>query len=111
MVRISVDCTMAPCRNKVENAIREFIVKLHFENKSLREIGKIVGKSHPTVQSIINKYKTHRTVNNLPGTGREKILLIQTERYIVREIKQFPKTSIPKLTHDITGSSQMLQTS
>lgn len=93
---------MAPRGKHTDISLRNLIIKLHFEGKSLREIGKIVEKTHTTIQSIINKQKTHGTVENLPGRGRKKILSVQTQRYIVRKIKENPKASIPKLTEEVT---------
>lgn len=94
--------TMAPRGKQVDIAVRNLIVKLKSEGKSFREIGKIVGKPHATVQSILNKQKIHGTVENLPGRGRKKKLPVQCQRFIVRKIKENPKTSVPKLTDEVS---------
>lgn len=92
---------MAPRGKDVAIATKELILKLHSEGKSLREIGKIIGRTHTTVQSLINKFKNHGTVETLPGRGRKKILSSYNKRYIERKIKENPKISLPKLTEEV----------
>jgi transposase len=97
---------MATRGKEVDFALRELAVKLHGEGKSLRKIAKTIGKPHSTVQSIIEKYKIRFTVKNLPGRGRKKILTAEDHRYIVRQIKKNPKTSVPKLTENVSNTIQ-----
>ena len=47
-------------------------MKLICEGKSLREVAEIVGRSHLTVQYIINKYKNEGQLENIAGRGRKK---------------------------------------
>ena len=95
---------MANKRKQTDILIRNLIVKLYSQGKSFRQVGKIVGRTHSTVQKIINKFRYDGTVRNTPGRGRKKILSNTDER-ICRQIKINLSTSVRKLTLD--GSSRI----
>ena len=61
-------------KHNMSNDMRELIIKLYKEKKSLCQIAKIVGKTHSTVQSIVKKFEMTGSVNTLPRSGRPKIL-------------------------------------
>ena len=56
-------------KHHMSNDMRELIIKLHKEKKSLPQIAKIVGKTHSTVQSIVKKFEMTGSVNTLPRSG------------------------------------------
>ena len=60
-------------KHRMSNDMRELIIKLHKEKKSLHQIAKIVGKTHSTVQSVVKKFEMTGSVNALPRSGRPKI--------------------------------------
>lgn len=80
--------------------MRELIIKLHLEKKSLREIAKTVGKTHSTIQSVIKKFKNTGSVDTLPRKGRPKILSSRDKRNIIKKIVINPRLSAPKLAAD-----------
>lgn len=82
--------------------IRRIIIDLQKKGKSLREIGKIVGRSHNTVKNIIDKYAKHHTLENLAGAGRPKRLSITDERAVVREVKENPTSSAVKISEKMS---------
>lgn len=88
------------------NETREIIIELHKKNKSLREIGEIVGRHHCTVKKIIDKYANHLTVENLPRPGRPKRLTATEVRAVVREVKANPVSSAVQLAKNITETSR-----
>uniref|UniRef100_A0A0K8UV17 Transposable element Tc1 transposase n=1 Tax=Bactrocera latifrons TaxID=174628 RepID=A0A0K8UV17_BACLA len=86
--------------------VRKLIIKLYLENKSLREIGKVVGKSHSSVQTIIKSYINTGNLHSKPRSGRPKILTPREERNIVTVVSANPIISAVKLTQDIYDSTQ-----
>ena len=77
---------------------RKIILKLHNQCKSLRQIADIVNRPKSTIQSIIDKHCETQCLMNKPRSGRPSLLSDQDKRYIVREVKKNPFTSVPKLT-------------
>jgi len=74
--------------------LRKSILKLHLENKSYREIGRIIGKSPSTIHSVIKKYlNTGELAANHGNSGRPKILTPREERKIVSTVLQNPRTT------------------
>lgn len=91
-------------RKETDISTRTMIISMCCRGKSLREIAAAVGRTHSTVQKIVNKWKHEGTIKNLPGRGRKRILSPADERVIVRTLRKNPKTSIPKLTSEVAGS-------
>lgn len=81
--------------------IRELIIKLRKDGKSLRVIAGIVNKSRSTVQYIINKYQQTNSLENRKRTGRPTKLEHHHERAILKVIRSEPKTSARKLANMI----------
>ncbi|KAK3507235.1 hypothetical protein QTP70_011919 [Hemibagrus guttatus] len=67
------------------------IVAAHKSGKGYKTISKCFEVPVATVQSIIKKYKTFRTVKNLRGRGRKPKLTPVLARRIVRELKKNPR--------------------
>jgi len=74
---------------------RKVIIRLHNQCKSLAQISKIVGRARSTIQFIIDRFCTQKTVKNAPRSGRPYILSKTDEKFIVRLIKKDPKISAP----------------
>ena len=54
-------------------SIRQLII-FHYQNgKLLREIGKIVNRTHSTVQGVITMYKKQKVLETKPETARKNI--------------------------------------
>ena len=81
--------------------IRELIIKLRKDGKSLRVIAEIVTKSHSTVQYIINKYQKTNSVENRKHTGRSAKLEHHYKRTILEIIRSEPKIIAPSLANMI----------
>lgn len=89
-------------RKQTDLSIRKLIISLRCKGKSLRAIGEIVGRSHSTVQHIIDNWKYEGTLKDKPGRGRKRILSESDERLIVRKVRNNPKVSVPKLTAEVS---------
>lgn len=92
---------MPSTRKETSREIRELVVKLYKKNKSLREIGVIVGRAHSTVQSIINRFNTTENIQNKPRTGRPKKLTRRDERSVLMIIHNQPRTSAPNIAAQV----------
>lgn len=82
---------------------RKLILKLVCEGKSYRETAKIVGRSLCAVHNVVKKFRNEGNLQNKTGRGRKCILKPRDEQYIVRQIKANPRTSVPKLTTEVSG--------
>lgn len=71
---------------------------------TLRAIADAVGRTHSTVQKIINKWKYEGTLKNRGGRGRKRILSAADERAFVRNLQRNPKTSLPKLAKEVADT-------
>lgn len=81
--------------------IRKLIIEHHKTGKSVREIGKIIKRSHSSVHNIIKRYKNNNQIENKTKKSNRKIFTEADERLIVRKIKKNPKLSAVKLTNEI----------
>ncbi|XP_055857994.1 uncharacterized protein LOC129920593 [Episyrphus balteatus] len=95
---------MAEKRKETDIGTRQLILKLHLKGNSLSEIDGIVGRTHSTVQKIIDKYRFEGTIHNKAERGRKKTQ--QDERVILRKIKEDSKTSVPQLTSEMATRIQ-----
>lgn len=85
-------------RGQVSLEIRQIVINHFQEGRSVRDIAKMVNRSHSTVHDIIKRFKVRGTLENQPKSSTRKIFNRNDERWIVREIKKNPKLSAPKLT-------------
>lgn len=53
---------------------RKIILDLHKEGYILRGMGKIVGRSHVAVKKLLDKFRNHKTLENISRPGRPKRL-------------------------------------
>ncbi|CAK9796240.1 Transposable element Tcb1 transposase [Anthophora quadrimaculata] len=90
---------------QIESSVKNLIIKHFEEGKSYRNIGKVLNLSCASVQNIIRKYKTYKTVENRPRTGRPKKLSRRDVSLILKEVEKNPKISAPKLAGSIAAVS------
>lgn len=89
-------------RKQTDLATRKLVISLYCKGKTMREVGAMVGRTHSTVQRIINKWRYEGKLLNNPGRGRKRILSAGDERLITRKVNQNPKISVPELTSEVT---------
>ncbi|CAK9799255.1 Transposon Tf2-6 polyprotein [Anthophora plagiata] len=74
--------------------LRELIIN-HFKGGlSVRNIAKIVKRSHSTVHDVIRRFRTRNSVENQSKPSKRKIFTESEERWIVRQVKNNPKLAI-----------------
>ena len=71
--------------------LRLRIVAAHKSGKGYKAISKCFQVPVATVQSIVKKYKTFHTVENLRGRGRKPKVTPVLARRMVREVKKNPR--------------------
>lgn len=82
--------------------IRNTIIKLYLDNRSYREIGKIIGKAHSTVQSVIMKYINSGQLGaDHSQAGRPKKLTVREERSIIATVSKNPKITTTEILRQI----------
>lgn len=81
--------------------IRNLIIKHHKSGKSVREIGKIVERSHSSVHNVIKRFNDNKQIKNKSKKSNRKIFTEVDERWIVRKIRQNPKLSAVKITNEV----------
>ncbi|GIX76710.1 uncharacterized protein CEXT_761961, partial [Caerostris extrusa] len=63
---------------------RTIIIKLRNEGKTFREIGKIVGRTHSSIQRVINNYTSSKSIISKPRSGRPSKLTAREKRYVFK---------------------------
>ena len=86
-------------RRELSQDIRNKIIDKHGKGKGYKTISKQLEVPVTTVAHIIQKFKTHGTVANLPGRGRKKKTDDKWRRRIVGTVSKEPRTT----SKDIKG--------
>ncbi|GIY76956.1 uncharacterized protein CDAR_265221 [Caerostris darwini] len=68
--------------NEITPEARKIIIKLRNEGKTLREIGKIVERTHSSIQRVINNYTSSKSIISKPRSGRPFKLTAREKRYV-----------------------------
>ncbi|GIZ01371.1 hypothetical protein CEXT_19301 [Caerostris extrusa] len=72
---------------------RKIIIKLRNEGKTLREIGKIVGRTHSSIQRVINNYTSSKSIISKPRSKRQSKLTAREKRYVFKSVRLNPRIS------------------
>lgn len=92
---------MSDKNREIPLPVRKIIIELWKKKISYRNIGKTVGKSHATIQYIINQYKATGSCKVRPRSGRPKKLTTREESSVVAKIRKNSKISAPKLAEEV----------
>lgn len=84
--------------------VRKIIIDLHKNNKSEREIAKIVGIGRSTVNLTIKRFSVTGTTANKLRSGRPSKVTDRLRTSIVRQIKVNPTISATKIAANVTGT-------
>ncbi|GIZ00851.1 uncharacterized protein CEXT_350411 [Caerostris extrusa] len=72
---------------------RKIIIKLRNEGKTLREIGKFVGRTHSAIQRVINNYTSSKSIISKPRSERPSKLTAREKRYVFKSVCLNPRIS------------------
>lgn len=103
-------------RGKNSSFDQRQLVIYHFEKgKTYRKIAEVLQMKRNTVGNIIKRYRNEDRIHLIPQSGWPRIFTAWEEAHIVRQIKQNPKLSAPKLCSEIvqgtgkTANPQMVR--
>ncbi|GIY61493.1 uncharacterized protein CDAR_226811 [Caerostris darwini] len=82
---------------------RKIIIKLRNEGKTLREIGKIVGRTHSSIKRVINNYTSSKSIISKPRSRRPSKLTAREKRYVFKSVIQEGPTEWPCLEFGIAN--------
>lgn len=99
---------MALSHNKIPVSIRKLIVDMRNEGKSLSEIAGVIKRPRSSVQYVLQNFKKTNSLETAPGRGRKAKLTDRHHRIILREIKQKPKLSAPKLADSLFQNDNII---
>ncbi|KAK3517192.1 hypothetical protein QTP70_000837 [Hemibagrus guttatus] len=80
---------------------RNKIVVLHQAGKTESAIGKQLGVKKSTVGAIIRKWKTYKTIDNLPRSGAPHKISPRGVKMITRTVSKNPRTTWGDLVNDL----------
>ncbi|KAI4875534.1 hypothetical protein NFI96_032498, partial [Prochilodus magdalenae] len=80
---------------------RKRIVDLHQAGKSESTISKQVGVNKSTVGAIVRKWKTYKTIDNLPRSGAPRKILSCGVKMVMRTVSRNPRTTRRNLMNDL----------
>ncbi|OAF65415.1 hypothetical protein A3Q56_06810, partial [Intoshia linei] len=87
-------------KTKLNHQEQILILKLHEEEKSLREIGKQVGRPYTTISKTLKRLRENK-INEISGrTGRRRLSDIRDDRNFIRLHQITSNEFIPKKTMD-----------
>lgn len=90
---------------------RKIVMHLHNQCKSLQSIADTIGRPRSTVQSIIHRYCQRNTVQNMPRSGRPRLVTGKRERLLMRIIKKNSRTSAHRLAEEMANNGQSISAS
>jgi transposase len=83
--------------------IRKKIIDKHVKGKGYKTISKQLDVPVTTVAHIIQKFKVHGTVVNLPGRGRRRKIYDKMKRGIIRMVTKEPRTTSKEIKGELQG--------
>lgn len=70
-------------RRELSQEIRKKIIDKHVKGKGYKTISNQLDVLVTTVAHFMQKFKVHRTVANLPGCGRKRLIDDKLKRWII----------------------------
>lgn len=95
---------MAPKTKEISADERNIILKLRKEGKTYREIGQIVGRSHSSVQYVVESFNSTGSILSKSRSGRPRKLTEREERTILQAVKRNPRITASKISENIKNS-------
>jgi transposase len=77
---------------------RKLVVDLVNSGKSYRQVQEQTGIPFTTISSIMKKFKTYQTVNNIKGKGRKRKTTVREDRCILKCVEKNRFISAPELS-------------
>lgn len=95
---------MAPKTKKISADERRIILKLRKEGKSLGEIGQITGRTHSSVQYVVQTFNATGSIVSKPRCGRTSKLTVREKRTVLQSVKKNPRITAFQISESIKNS-------
>lgn len=95
---------MSPKSKEIGADERKIILKLRDEGKSYREIARTIGRSHSSVQYVVQNFKSTNSILSKPRSGRPSKLTEREKRTILGSVKQNPRITAIQIKSNIKES-------
>lgn len=86
---------------------RELVITHHKDGKSLQEISNLVKRPRSTVQYIIKRFLEEKRIVDAPRNVNRKKLTPQDERFVMRKIRENPKSSAVDITKELNQQNKV----
>ena len=103
MVCTTLNMDHRKLRRELSQEMRKKIIDKHVKGKGYRTISKQLDVPVTTVAHIIQKFKVHGTVANLPGRGRKRKIDDKLKRRIIRMVTKEPRTTSKEIRGELQG--------
>lgn len=103
MVCTTLNMDHRKLRRELSQEIRKNIIDLHVKGKGYKTISKQPDVPVTTAAHIIQKFKVHGTVANLPGRGRKRKIDDILKRRIIRMVTKEPRTTSKEIRGELQG--------
>ncbi|GBL82664.1 hypothetical protein AVEN_263734-1 [Araneus ventricosus] len=80
---------------------REIAIKVANVGETFRKIGKIVVRTHSSMQRVISNYNSSKSVSSKPRNGRPSKLSNHEKRYIFKSVHLNPRISASEIANGI----------
>ena len=88
-------------RKELSQEIRKKIIDKHVKGKGYKTISKQLDVPVTTVAHIIQKFKIHETVANLPGRGCRRKIDDKSQRQIIRMVTKEPRKTSKEIKDEL----------
>ncbi|KAI8121410.1 Transposable element Tcb2 transposase [Lucilia cuprina] len=90
-----------PRGREFDESEKKFILQLHHEGRSNKCISKIVNRNPRAINYIIKHIQKRKSIENLPRSGRPKVLSKDVEKEIINKIRENPQLSAPEINKEL----------
>lgn len=101
---MSIKRTIMPKGKELSVAEKKIMIYLYEQGHSIAYICDMFERSHSTISSAINRLIKRKSLENMPRSGRPKMLSTREERKILQENRNNPHLSAPKINNILRTS-------
>ncbi|XP_037824250.1 uncharacterized protein LOC119612514 isoform X2 [Lucilia sericata] len=90
-----------PKGKEYDDSEKKLILQLHHEGRSNKSISKIVNRTPRKINYIIKQIQKRKSIENLPRSGRPKVLSKCEEKEVINKIRENPHLSAPEINKEL----------
>ena len=94
---------MGKDRHELTVEEKNIVLKLLSEDFTHADVGKYVGVSRACITRFLSRYRSRKTVENLPRTGRPPKTSLRDDRHILRVVKSNRRQSLREITNTVNN--------